>query len=755
MSALFEQFVLESRELLEAAGAALLRLERDPTDKAAVNDLFRALHTLKGATALFDMAPFTRMVHAGEDALMAVRDGRAAMTGDLADRLLELLDTGAAWVDGLELSQSLPDDADTRARALEAGLRAALGGPSETMDGGAPAGFAWVDDLPEADRAKAAGRTVTAIAYDPAEDCFFAGDDPLDLCRRIPDLLLLRIEPAGAWPPLSDFDPYRCGLRFRALSGAPKDELTRLFRGVPDQVALATVAIPALVAGTASRATPASLASATPGANLGAANLATANLATAMLREQARILGLPGSDEETAARRAAVLRAARNILAAEGRGAEAAALERVAEEPSEDPVRALIRCLESLADGPAAVTPASPAVPASPARRALRVDAERMDRLMALVAELVVAKGSLPYLAREAQEGRSADALAQGIKEAHGRIDSIVGDLQDAVLRLRLLPLSRVFDPLPRLVRDTARRLGKPVELHLSGGETEADKDILDILGEPLLHLVRNALDHGVETPERRRAAGKPEVAALRVQAFQDSGGVVVEVSDDGAGIDAAAVRRKAVSQDALTAEQAAALTEAEALRLIFLPGLSTSDGVSDLSGRGVGMDAVRGAVERAGGRVEVTSTPGVGTRFRLVLPLTMMVTRLVTVETAGALYGFPVTLVTGMRRVPQAAIRRMKHAESVVVQDAVVPLLRLRRLLNLPEDERKRGGEAVLLVDLGGQPVALVVDAFRERAEVVLKPMTGLLARLRGYAGTAVLGDGRLLLALNLRELL
>ncbi|GAA4257685.1 chemotaxis protein CheA [Azospirillum formosense] len=730
MSALFEQFVLESRDLLEAAGAALLRLERDPADKAAVNDLFRALHTLKGATALFDMAPFTRMVHAGEDALMAMRDGRATMSGDLADRLLELLDTGAAWVDELEHGHSLPDHADARAQALEVALRAALGGPAEAADTSIPAGFAWVNDLPETDRAKAAGRAVTAITYDPAEECFFAGDDPLDLCRRIPDLLLLRIESAVAWPPLTELDPYRCALRFRALSGAPKDRLTHLFRGVPDQVSLATVTIPAL-------AEPAPLA-------------APPSLATALLREQVRILGLPGSDEETAARRAAVLRAARNILIAEGRDVEGLTLERAAEGPADT----LMRCIASLADGPAVTSPATSATAGPPARRTLRVDAERMDRLMALVSELVVAKGSLPYLVREAQEGRSADALVHGIKEAHGRIDSIVGDLQDAVLRLRLLPLSRVFDPLPRLVRDTARRLGKSVELHLSGGETEADKDILDILGEPLLHLVRNALDHGVETPERRRAAGKPEVAALRVRAFQDSGGVVVEVSDDGAGIDAEAVRRKAVVQGAMTAEQATALSDTEALRLIFLPGVSTSETVSDLSGRGVGMDAVRGAVEQAGGRVEVASTPGAGTRFRLVLPLTMMVTRLVTVETAGALYGFPVTLVTGMQRVPHGAIRRMKHAESVVVQDAVVPLLRLRRLLNLPEDERERSGEAVLLMDFGGQPMALVVDAFLERADVVLKPMTGLLARLRGYAGTAVLGDGRLLLALNLREL-
>lgn len=719
MNPLFEQFVIEARELLDAAGASLLRLEREAGDAGAINDLFRALHTLKGATGLFDMAPFTRLVHAGEDALMAVREGRAAVTPELADRLFQLLDLGTRWVDHLELEGELPVGADAVARERETLLRAALGGE---MAAEAPAeAFAWVDELSEAERREAGGRTVTAVLYDPHPDCFFTGDDPLDLCRKIPQLLALRIEPVGPWPELSALDPYRCALRFRALSAAPRDEVARVFRSVPDQVRLATVTVKA-------------------------AEATGEGLADAMLREQARILGLEGTAAELEARRAAVLRTVRNILTAQGRETDRAALDRVAPD-------ALRGFVEGLVGGGAVREPAPiPAAVAAPARRALRVEAERMDRLMSLVGELVVAKSRLPYLAREAQ---SHEALAQGLKETQGQIDAIVGELQDAVLRLRVLPLSRVFEPLPRLVRDTARRLGKAVELRLSGEETEADKDVLDILGEPLLHLVRNGLDHGIEAPDARRAAGKPETAEIRVAAFQDKDGVVVEVADDGAGIDADAVRRKAVERGLIEADRAAALTEEEAVRLVFLPGLSTSAGVSDLSGRGVGMDVVRAAVEQAGGRVEIASKRGRGTRVRLVLPLTMMITRVMMVETAGTLYGFPVTLVTGMQRVRKDEIHAVKHAESIVLHDAVVPLLRLRRLLGLPEDERAGDAEAVLVVDLGGQTVGLVVDGFRERADVVLKPMTGVLARLRGYAGTAVLGDGRLLLVLNLRELL
>ncbi|WP_286209033.1 chemotaxis protein CheA [Azospirillum sp. A1-3] len=725
MSDLFDQFVVEAHELLETAGAALLALERDPADRASVDELFRAFHTLKGSSALFDMAPFTLLVHAGEDTLSLLRDGHRAMTPDLADLLFRALDQCARWVAALEETGALPADAAEAAETLARGLAGGETTAGAAASGGEADAFPWVATLTEEERAAVGEGTLTAIDYRPDPECFFTGDDPLALFRRVPDLRLLRIEPAEPLPPLAQMDPYRCILRFRALSGAGVEAVTPAFRSVPDQVRIGSVMlVPAAVA----------LAAAPP-----------ESLAAAMLEEQARILDLPGSAAERDSRRAAVARAVAAILTALGQPTERAAVEAAcADAPT---------LRRFLADGPAekpAVTEPQPATAPVP-RRALRVEPERMDALMALVGELSVVKGQLGPLVRRAGDGE----MARDLKSFSARLDGLVGDLRHAALRLRLLPLARVFDPLPRLVRDTARRLDKTIELVLEGAETEADKDILDVLGEPLLHLVRNALDHGIETPERRAAAAKPPAGTLRVRAFQDKGGVVVEVADDGAGIDPATMRRAAVAKGLLEPNAAAALSDADAVRLVFAPGFSTAGSVSDLSGRGVGMDAVRAAVERAGGRVEIASTPGSGTRVRLALPLTLSITRVVVVEAAGSLYGIPVALVGGVQRVPRAEIRSVKRAESVVLRDRVVPLVRLRRLLAQPDDEQVRETVCVVLAELGDGPVAVAVDDVGERADVVLRPMTGVLRGLRGYAGTAVLGDGRLILVLDLRELL
>lgn len=736
MSELFDQFIVEAQDLLEAAGGALLALERDPADRASVDELFRAFHTLKGASALFEMAPFTRLVHAGEDTLTLLRDGRRAMTPELADPLFRVLDQCARWVAALEEAGTLPDDAPSAADALVRGL-AGEGAEDTGAAGGAAAGgeaeaFPWLAALTAEERAAAGEGRLTAVDYRPDPECFFTGDDPLALFRRVPDLRLLRIEPAEPLPALAEMDPYRCLLRFHALSGADVEAVRPAFRSVPDQVRIAPVRLKP-----AGKTPVAPIAVAPP-----------ESLAARMLEEQGRILELPGNAVERDSRRAAVARAVAAILTSLGCPADRRMIEAACADAG--------TLRRFLAEGPA-----RPALPEAPpaaipaARRALRVEPERMDALMALVGELSVVKGQLGPLLRRAEDGELAAELRRDLKGFSARLDSLVGDLRHAALRLRLLPLARVFDPLPRLVRDTARRLDKTVDLVLEGAETEADKDILDVLGEPLLHLVRNALDHGIEPPARRTAAGKPPAGTLRVRAFQDKGGVVVEVSDDGAGIDPAAMRRAAVAKGLLTPDAVAALSDADAVRLVFAPGFSTADSVSDLSGRGVGMDAVRAAVERAGGRVEIASTPGTGTRVRLSLPLTLSITRVVVVEAAGALYGIPVALVGGIQRVPRAAIRAVKRAESVVLRDRVVPLVRLRRLLGQPEDGRERAADCVVLAELGDGPVAVAVDDVGERADVVLRPMTGVLRSLRGYAGTAVLGDGRLILVLDLRELL
>lgn len=748
MAGLFDQFIIEARELLDLADAGLLQLERNPDDQAAVTELFRALHTLKGATGLFDLPVFTRLMHVGEDALMLVRAGKVVLTPDLADRLFHMLDLSRGWITLLELDSALPPGADTVAAEQESLLRQLLGKPVEPTTGPEPeeADVDWLASPTPAEQAAMANATVSgqalsAIRYDPRPDCFYVGDDPLDLFRRIPGLLTLRIEPVGEWPALSQLDPYLCQLRFRALSSAPVDVVAGYFRAVPDQSAIRALPVQAAVP---------------------EVMVVRTDPVDAVLRTQLEILALPGTVEEVAARRAAVRRVLGNSLTA----LELAGL-RVPDEDSSDALSMLITAMIAgiatdtvPADLAAAVIPDPVQGKGSgdPAgRRSLRVDADRMDRLMDLVGELVGAKARLPFLAREVARSGHLE-LAQGLKESQGQIDAITSALQDAVLRLRTLPLDRVFSSLPRLVRDIVRKLGKQVDFQIRGGDTEADKDILDALGDPLLHLLRNALDHGLELPEQRVAAGKPPVASLTLTAFQDRDGVVIEIADDGRGIDPDLLRARVVAQGMLPEEQARQLGDAEALRLIFMPGFSTADRVTELSGRGVGMDAVKSAIERAGGRVDIVSTPREGTVVRLYLPLTMMVTRVLVLELAGVLYGVPVAQVIAMHWVRDADIRKVKNLESVVIGDALLPLIRLRDRLELPPRRRMPAkgiaGEAVLVVDLAGQLAALVVDDFRERADVVLKPMSGVLARLRGFSGTASMGDGGLLLVLNLHDL-
>ena len=750
MSSLFEQFLVESRELVEAAGAGLLRLEKDVGDRDAVNEVFRAFHTLKGATGLFDWPAFTRLVHAAEDLLDAVRDGRARATPELVDRLLAVLDQCSRWIDAIEATEALPADADAQGRRLAAALSGATGTAEETP-AARPPGFDWLDGTGVAD-----ARPLTAVAYDPDPECFFNGDDPLALVRRIPELVWLRIEPTTPWPAgLAGFDPYRCVLRFRALSAAPQADIAPVFRTAPDQVRFA--ALPPAAPPAAPEPAPTPVAPPPPEGALA--------MAEAILREQRRALGMDADPTELDGRIAAAARTAAGVLAAIGRSGEveavatAAATARAAGRPGPlaDHLATLLAGFAPAEPLLAAPFPNAPAADSRAARRALRVEPERIDRLMALVGELVVAKNRLPFVIRETEDLSGGTAPARHLRDAYDAIDSLAGALQDAVLGLRMLPLAQVFQPLPRLVRDLAQRLGKQADLQLSGERTEADKDVLAVLGEPLIHLVRNALDHGIEAPDARRAAGKPEAGTIRVEARQERDSVIVEVADDGAGIDAGRVRRKAVANGAVDPARAASLSEEEALALVFLPGVSTASAVTDVSGRGVGMDAVRTAVESAGGRIAIASTPGTGTRVRLTLPLTMVITPIMVVAAGGAQFGVPTGAVAEVARVPAAEVRRVKHAESFALRGAVVPLFRLHRLLDLPPAADRRSGdiETVLVLRIDREPVGLAVDGVRERAEVVLKPLSGVLAGLRGYSGTAELGDGRLLPVINLRELL
>jgi two-component system chemotaxis sensor kinase CheA len=403
---------------------------------------------------------------------------------------------------------------------------------------------------------------------------------------------------------------------------------------------------------------------------------------------------------------------------------------------------------------PATDAEAGPAIQDA-AVRALRVDVERIDSIIKLTGELTVVKNALGHAARLARDGGDAPALAQILKTQHGLLERLTVQLQRSVIAIRVLPLRHVFQRFSRLVREMAAALGKSARLVVEGEATEADKAVVEALFEPLLHVVRNALGHGVEEPDGRREAGKPQTSVIRLRGFREGEHVIVEVSDDGRGIDPDRLRRAAAERGLLSADALALTTDEDVIELIFAPGFSTAGAVTDLSGRGVGMDAVRTTIERLGGRVTVRSRLGEGTTVRFVLPFTVMMTRVMIVEAAGQAFGVPFEAVVETLQLARGDISPIGAAEAFVLRGRTVPLISLGHALGLPTTHERPAQTKAVVTVAGGQLGALEVDRFGERLDVMLKPMDGLLAGLRGVAGTTLLGDGRVLIVLDLAELL
>jgi two-component system chemotaxis sensor kinase CheA len=329
--------------------------------------------------------------------------------------------------------------------------------------------------------------------------------------------------------------------------------------------------------------------------------------------------------------------------------------------------------------------------------------------------------------------------------------------MQHAIMQVRMLPVGTVFQRFGRLVRDISKKLGKEVQLIIEGEETEADKNVIEALADPLIHILRNSLDHGLGTPEVRLALGKTAQGTIRIVARQEADRVLIEISDDGAGVNPDRVRAKAVERGLIPADRAGTLSDDDAVQLIFLPGFSTADTISDLSGRGVGMDVVRTAVEKVNGTVELSSRKGLGTTIRLSLPLSMAVTNVMVIESAGRRFGVPMDLINETVRVHADDIHHFKQARTTVLRGRIVPLRALNDLLAIDAaPELNSDGElAVLVVRLAGGNVGLLVDHFHGASDIILKPLEGVLAGLTGFAGTALMGDGSVLMVLNPKELL
>jgi len=388
--------------------------------------------------------------------------------------------------------------------------------------------------------------------------------------------------------------------------------------------------------------------------------------------------------------------------------------------------------------------------------RVLKVPQEKIDRLMDLIGEMVVAKNALPYLAIRAESVFGSRDLGREIKAQHAVINRIAEEMQHGIMEVRMLPVGAVFQRFPRLVRDVAKTLGKQVRLVMEGEDTEADKNIIESLGDPLIHILRNSLDHGIESPEVRAAAGKPEEGRITVRASQEGDRVLIEIADDGKGIDPEVVKRKAFDKGLIDEYRLDSISDAEALLLVFAAGFSTNDVVSELSGRGVGMDVVKTSLEKIAGQVSLTSEKGVGTRIVLTLPLSMAVSNVMIVDINGQHFGVPMELVVEIVRIHEREIHALKNQRVAVLRGKIVPLFGADQLLQLATCSKANADNelAVLVTRVAGETVGIIVDGFAETIELIIKPLEGPLAGLAGFCGTALLGDGSVLMVLDVKEL-
>ena len=400
-------------------------------------------------------------------------------------------------------------------------------------------------------------------------------------------------------------------------------------------------------------------------------------------------------------------------------------------------------------DGQAAEEPAAHAVTTG-AENILRVDAERIDVVLNLVGEMILAKSMLQQTLLEFGQRFPKDSLRGKFSDALAFQARVLNDLQRSVMKIRMVPVEQLFRRFPRTVRDVARQCGKEVELVVRGGDTDLDKGILDGIAEPLMHLLRNAVGHGIETTPERARAGKRPQGTLRLNAYHQGNQVVIEISDDGRGIDVEKVRQRALEQGLVSTEEAALLNEAETLELILRPGFSTAEEVTELSGRGIGLDVVQSVLARLKGTVQIETAPGRGTTFRLRLPLTLAILRALLFRVDQRLYALPLNTVAEITRTTEEQIHQVEHYEVLQLRNDVLPLLRLGGAPK-PGPESARSKVFVLVVNHGDRKFGLIVNELSGEDELVIKALDDQSIKTDLVSGASILGDGRVVLILNL----
>ncbi|MEJ7138407.1 chemotaxis protein CheA [Amphibiibacter pelophylacis] len=694
-------FIAECRELLASMESALLRLpqEADKDRRDSVHGIFRAAHTIKGSAGIFGMEDIVSFAHAMESVLDHVRDGVLPIGDDLIALLLACADHLGQLVDSVAENQAQPDaELVHDARPLLAQLNQRL--LAVRMQRSPGAGDAPQRKAPAAPRQTGADHWHISLRF--GRDVLRFGMDPLSFLNylqrlgRITTLVTLH----GDVPLLDGLDPEACYLGFEVAleSSAPLSAIEGTFKFVMDDCEVGILP---------------------PGSPV-------ADHLT-LMRERAR-----GDPAELQRLRAIWLHCASvapealdEIAAAATKPAPAQPVPAPAAQPAAAP-----------APAPATVR-ARRTGPRPGEASTVRVDADKLDRLVDLVGELITASASATMAGR----GLRSAAL----QEAHEALALLVQEVRDSALQLRMVKIGATFNRFHRVVYDAARDLGKDIALEISGEDTELDKSLVEKIADPLTHLVRNAMDHGIEPPALRLAAGKPAQGTIRLNAYHHSGSIVIEISDDGAGLSRERIIGRARSQRLL--DPGREPSEAEVFALIFEPGFSTADAITSLSGRGVGMDVVKRNITALRGSVSLASRSGQGTTVTVRLPLTLAIINCFLIGVGGSVFVLPMDVV-------EECIDFIDPGANdyTELRGQVLPFIRLRRLFGVQDTPPRR--QSLVVVGHGSQRFGLVVDRLLGETQTVIKPLARLFAHLRGISGSSILGSGEVALILDVAAL-
>jgi len=709
-----DTFFAECAELLSSMESVLLRCEQGDTDPEAINELFRAAHTIKGSAGLFGLDAIVAFTHVVESVLDRARAENTPINRDLAAALLECRDHIQTLVN-LTASGETTDDA----AILEAGA-----GVHERML--AASGFSFAATVAPATPAAAPPAQIVSDTHDglPIEanawhiSVRFApgilknGMDPLSFCRYLTTFgTIVGIQIVDdAFPALSDFDAEDCylGLEIGFESDTDKSRIESAFDFVRDDCRL-TILPPR-----ARMADFIALIRGLPEADDRLGELLV-KCGTLTARELERCLQLQAelsSDAGGAPRLGEML--------VENQLVQPAVVTAAVQQQSETRAARDAKVSES---------------------RTIRVDGDKLDRLIDLIGELVIAGAATGSTARQA--GLPA------LNESALQLAGIVEEVRDQALKLRMVQIGGTFTRFQRVVRDVARETGKDIVLETKGEETELDRQLVEGMADPLTHLVRNAIDHGIEKPDVRQARGKRSTGVVSLNAHHEAGAVVIEIADDGGGLNRERIRDKAIERGLIDATRS--LTDAEIYGLIFEPGFSTAEKVTNLSGRGVGMDVVKRNITALRGTVEVQSKPGLGTLVRIRLPLTLAIIDGFQVGVGRSSFVIPLNLVEECVEIDHSA-GAGDSAGHIVLHGSILPLIRLRELFAIEATGGRR--ESVVVVRCAGKRVGIVVDELVGELQAVIKPLSKLFSQLQGIGGSTILGTGRVALILDIQGL-